>query len=296
MEKVKSFYHEKHKETREEREASPLVHVRKFNNFIKSVLISNALADSENTATRVLDLCGGTGGDLPKFQHHASVKHVVLVDVSPDSVAEAQRRFEQARRKTYDAEFHAGNAFDLSEMLKRHDPLRFDLINCQFAMHYAFSTPDQVDELFNILSHFLKDGGKCVVTVPNANFILDQVQDGHRLKRPPFFEIQFPADERTDHRAGAGRHKYTFSMGDAVKDVPEYLVRREQVEKAATKWGLKINHWTPFQEYFSAAMKDPDHYSLATKMQCLTPVDGGMSVDPGAWMCAQLYVAIEFEK
>ena len=290
MEKVKNFYHDKHKQTREERAASPLFHVRKFNNFIKSLLISSALNGDPSTASlRVLDLCGGTGGDFPKFQHCTRVKKVILVDLSPGSVKEAERRYVEARRKTFEAEFHCGNAFDFAEMHRLiTGETRFDLINCQFAMHYAFSTPDHVDELFKILAHFLKPGGKFVATVPDAEFILDQVgEEGKVLSRPPFFEIEF---------SGSDRHQYTFSMGEVVNGVPEFLVRRDQVEKSAKKWGFEINHWTPFQKYFSEAMKDPDHYALATKMQCLIPAENGSSVDPGAWSCAQLYVAIELEK
>jgi mRNA (guanine-N7-)-methyltransferase len=94
---VRDFYHEKPKQTRQEREASPLIHVRKFNNFIKSVVISTTLDQIPGDSLAVLDLCGGTGGDFPKFQHCRRVKEVALVDISPDSVAEAERRWRNGR-------------------------------------------------------------------------------------------------------------------------------------------------------------------------------------------------------
>ena len=87
MRSVKDFYSTKERETRTEREAGALVHVRKLNNFVKSCMIGDALASlGSRDIVSVLDLAGGQGGDLMKF-HFGGVKKLVLVDISDGSIA-----------------------------------------------------------------------------------------------------------------------------------------------------------------------------------------------------------------
>ena len=79
MQRAKEFYHTKHKQTKKERAQSPLIGVRKFNNAVKSLLISKALENVREA--RVLDLCSGTGGDLGKYKH-SKVSSLIMVDIS----------------------------------------------------------------------------------------------------------------------------------------------------------------------------------------------------------------------
>lgn len=85
---VRNFYRSKHKQNHTERAQSASLAIRKFNNFVKSALIGESLTGKRQ---RVLDLCGGTGGDLSKYQHF-NVAHVDLIDISDTSVEEAKRR------------------------------------------------------------------------------------------------------------------------------------------------------------------------------------------------------------
>jgi mRNA (guanine-N7-)-methyltransferase len=299
-ERVSQFYHQKHKETREERESSPLISVRKFNNFIKSVLISEhgGLKDCSNA--KILDLCGGTGGDFPKFQHLPSVSQVVLVDISPDSVAEAERRYISTAhgRNPYNfsAILQCGNAFSLPDMQTHLGQLvskcgYFDMVNCQFALQYAFKSPETASEAFEVISYYLKPGGKCVATIPNAQFILDNLSSGDgigdhpRLSRPPYFEIEFCELSDGD---------YVFSMGDCVQRVPEWLAWQDTFQEAAEKWGLVLKLWCPFKKFFDDSL--PKHYDLAIRQGCLVDTLEGMTVEAGAWICADLYVAIVLGK
>lgn len=62
-EQVATHYNDRQQETRRSRNLSPIICMRNFNNWLKSVLI--------NLHTRpgysVLDLCCGKGGDLRKW-------------------------------------------------------------------------------------------------------------------------------------------------------------------------------------------------------------------------------------
>lgn len=83
---------------------SDTIFVRQFNNFIKSLLINQfSYKSGENLS--VLDLCCGKGGDLRKWAKN-KVTHYFGVDLSPNLVQEAQRRY-----------------MEISNQRRRHQPL-----------------------------------------------------------------------------------------------------------------------------------------------------------------------------
>jgi mRNA (guanine-N7-)-methyltransferase len=239
MEEVKGFYNRKKKQTQKERANSPLIALRKYNNYVKSSLIASALESAllgtNGEGARVLDLCGGFGGDLSKYAHH-NVKQVVLVDISEDSVNEARRRYEEGNF-TYEAQFFCCNAFNFKTMSQLLFPQYFDVISCQFALHYAFASAQQVNEVFHLISWALKPTGKFIATVPNAEVIRPKLQEanswcfGHaRVER------------------GGMPHEYLFTLDTAVERVPEYYVDLNIVDEVARKWGLqRKGHDCPFK-------------------------------------------------
>jgi len=75
------------------RELSPLVFLKCFNNFIKSVLINEHTWGKFNLS--VLDLCCGKGGDLPHKWRQARIAHYVGADLSRESIKSAKEKHEE---------------------------------------------------------------------------------------------------------------------------------------------------------------------------------------------------------
>jgi mRNA (guanine-N7-)-methyltransferase len=48
----------------------------------------------------------------------------------------------------------------------------FDLVSCQFALHYSFETEEKARGLMHNISSRLKPGGIFVGTIPNANLLV----------------------------------------------------------------------------------------------------------------------------
>src|SRR5690606_22126805 len=69
-------------------ENSDIENIRKFNNFIKSILINLTV----NQGDSVLDLGSGKGGDLNKWCNR-KIKLLTSVDISKKSLKEAENRF-----------------------------------------------------------------------------------------------------------------------------------------------------------------------------------------------------------
>lgn len=265
---------------------SPIYYLRNFNNWIKSVII----ADYTPSRAVVLDLCAGKGGDLPKWCK-ARIQYWVAADIAEESVKAAEERYRNSRHAAFPALFLGTDCFQtrLSDHLDRD--LWFDLVNCQFALHYAFDSEQRVLSMLQNVSDRLKDGGWFIGTIPNANWIVKKIRhcEGNTFGNS-VYSITFP-QKRTFPEFGA---QYTFSLIDAVKDVPEYLVHFPTLERLAAKVGLQLyKKWT-FHELFCEKVKtDQALYRLLFHMEA---VDENGAISADEWEAANIYLAFAFRK
>jgi SAM-dependent methyltransferase len=171
---MEAFYDAKAREqrTRDERSASALYPLLQWNNWVKATLIGQFTA---GLGLRVLDLCGGRGGDLAKWAA-ARIRSLVLVDISQDSVLEAQRRFDNKANKTFAASFHHGDAAALDGIAAANGP--FDVVSCQFALHYLFDSEERARATLKGVAARLVRGGQFLVTIPSAARISAALAEG----------------------------------------------------------------------------------------------------------------------
>ena len=105
---------------------------------------------------RALDVCCGKGGDLHKWMKSNQVAELCGFDVSPSCIEEAQksqrtgmgRSIQGARR----------------EKKEPWDQGVFDIISCQFAMHYFFSSSKLADHFFANCTALSTPTTKLVIT------------------------------------------------------------------------------------------------------------------------------------
>jgi mRNA (guanine-N7-)-methyltransferase len=176
---IKSHYDQKKESGSENRLKSEIIQLRTFNNFIKSVLITQFT----NRNDHILDLCCGKGGDLLKFSKQ-KIKLLIGLDVSDVSITQATSRYSTMKHKTFKAIFQACDCFspELKPTLSKLG-LYFNSISCQFALHYgishikiAFGSKDSVELLFKTLSDFCSDGAYFYGTIPNSNWIIKKLR------------------------------------------------------------------------------------------------------------------------
>ena len=90
--KQDEFYEaQQHQVNEAARDASETIFLKKFNNFIKTLLINQFCYNSPRNPS-VLDLCCGRGGDLLKWAQK-DISHYVGLDLSNSLVTEAQKRY-----------------------------------------------------------------------------------------------------------------------------------------------------------------------------------------------------------
>lgn len=149
---VAAFYNKRLNFSREQRNDSPIIGLKSFNNWIKSVLIAKYARDyhaeaspgqnghdrrgggRRQTPFRVLDIGCGKGGDLQKWQKAGITDYVAIgellivrlacscgpsltsscIDIAEVSIQQARRRWEELRGRRFDAKFYALDAYSVS--------------------------------------------------------------------------------------------------------------------------------------------------------------------------------------
>jgi len=156
MSEVASHYNARPDVGVRERESSPIYHMKNFNNWIKSILISKYT----KRGASVLDMCCGKGAlailildsqvaisKSGKGVNHtalllrqAEVKTLVCIDIAEKSVEQAKARYDESPfNKLYNASFFSLNCFtDSLEGVV--SGIEVDLVSVQFALHYSFES------------------------------------------------------------------------------------------------------------------------------------------------------------
>ncbi|KAJ3773850.1 mRNA capping enzyme-domain-containing protein [Lentinula raphanica] len=290
-----------------QRQDSPIIGLKNFNNWVKSVLISKfahpALAASsvrsQRNKGRVLDLGCGKGGDITKWSK-AKICDYVGADIAAVSVEQAQERWEfsrnasriQASFATYD--FCTQNLDEIfpSDVLAKP----FDVVSSQFCIHYAFEKEETARRLLRNVTNWLRPGGRFIGTIPNAEQLLENLQ-----KLPPdsqdlsfgnsIYNVRFESREHT----GVFGHKYWFFLQDAVEDVPEYLVHWDDFVSLAAEYHLHPLYKEEFHDVFSEHRDHPEFGPLMVRMRVVDN-NGETSMDEDQWDAANIYIAFAFEK
>lgn len=261
MKVVASHYNELKEAGRKERVKSRIFHMRNFNNWIKSQLISEYLKRiHENQRMgepmRVLDMCCGKGGDLLKWEK-ALITYLICTDIAEVSVEQCKNRYDDICRRAekskfvhkFEAEFFACDSTLVRLRERFKDPsLKLNLVSCQFAFHYSFESLTQAECMVRNAAECLQPGGFFIATMPDAYEIMKRLRassDGRSFGNE-VYNIEFVCDTNPPPLFGA---KYQFHL-EGVVDCPEFLVHFPTLEKLCRKYGLKLDRKTTFADYY----------------------------------------------
>ncbi|KAF8352358.1 mRNA capping enzyme-domain-containing protein [Amanita rubescens] len=292
-----------------QRADSPIIGLKNFNNWVKSVLITRfahpVLSRSPGKGAagtrggpngKVLDMGCGKGGDMTKWGK-ARVKEYYGVDIAANSVDQARNRWEQ--RRPFDAKFAALDCYS-EPLSKAFTPAMlsqpFDVVSMQFCMHYAFETLQKVRCMLENVSKYLRTGGVFIGTVPNAEFLLEQLNslppDAKDLSfGNSVYKVTF---EKRSEKPLFG-HKYWFFLQDAVDNVPEYVVYWDSFVQMASEYKLHLVYRQEFHNVYEEHQKDPELGPLMVRMKVVDS-EGASSMNEDQWEAANIYIAFAFEK
>ena len=217
--------------------------IKKFNNFIKAILIS------ENIKKRdiVLDIGAGKGQDVEKYKH-AEVKELVLLDANPKQLEQASQRCEKYSGKFDFSTVYVKDAFNRGLVQKAMSRCqvewinKFDIVSSNFAFHFAFFELEDTKQAFEIVSQSLKPNGIFIGTIPNGLVMEEMLNSSNLRKDWSGGQISITIDN-TDS---------TYIMNICGTDSPsEPIVLPNTLIYHAKKAGLELIKIQTFSDYFN---------------------------------------------
>lgn len=293
---VAEHYNSRVKETRGSRRKSPIYHMRQFNNWLKFILIDLHSRPGDS----VLDLCCGKGGDLHKWGQVLATNYVGC-DIAKISVSEAINRFNNIDKATsFRPSFLVGDCFHarLSEFLP--PATTFDIVSCQFSMHYAFENEERVRRLLENITDRLKPGGFFIGTSVDSNVVIRKIRAINDLQiSSSVYSIRFDeshADKRFPTDRSPFGIRYFFTLDENVKDCPEFLVHFPTFIKLAEEYDLIPIMISNFHQFFAEFSNEQYYKTYHQLLYTMNVVDEHGSISPDEWDAIYLYVAFAFKK
>ncbi|KNA16097.1 hypothetical protein SOVF_092280 [Spinacia oleracea] len=297
---VADHYSARTNQTLEEREASPIIHLKKLNNWIKSVLIQ-LYARPGNA---VLDLACGKGGDLIKWDK-ARIGYYVGIDIAEGSIEDCRTRYngdadQNQRRKKFKfpARLLCGDCFEVRLDRELADDGPFDLCSCQFALHYSWSTEARARRALANISALLRPGGILIGTMPDANVIVKKFREAEGLEfGNSVYWIRFDEDS-ADKKFKASSPfgiRYKFHLEDAV-DCPEWVVPFHVFKSLAEEYDFELVFAKNNHQFVEEYLKKPEFGDLMRRLGALGDTHDKSTLTPDEWEVAYLYLAFVLRK
>lgn len=218
-----------------------ILKTRTFNNACKRKVIE----DSCYAGCRVLDVACGRGGDIHKINATGASLYVGM-DISEASLDEARNRSRVYKHRTIAMHFVHSDMLN-GDAFKAHifDVYgTFDIVMCNFAIHYA-SNIDALNVFFYNCKSVMKKDARLIVCTCSFDTLRNMKRNESSTGS---FEFRF--DGETELKPF---EKYEFSMDQAVAFHTEYAIRREDLEACAVKNNLVLESQRLFNEIDTSA-------------------------------------------
>ena len=303
---VASHYNQRQDVGTEARKNSPIIGLKRFNNWVKSALINlYAPPESEDQkGIRILDLGCGKGGDLRKWdQQHVS--EMVMLDIADVSIQHARSRYTESSLP-WDAHFFVGDGFrtPLDQLVPQHllRPM-FDVVTMQFCLHYGWDTEENARTMLTNVAKWLRPGGIFIGTIPDEETLFGRLEETGDATALEFGNDEYKVE--FDIRYAQGDmpfgNKYHFWLKDAVDNVPEYVVDWRMLESTASEVGLHLAYKARFDQILVDGYQNKHLRHLLRRMNVLdqsVTADGSVApnVTPSLWEACTLYVGFAFQK
>jgi len=161
-----------------QRKESSIYNIRVFHNWVKRELINQTvtyLRKYYSGEIKLLDLAVGKGGDMNKWID-AGIMCVRGFDIDKNSINGpdgAKERFRKLRFQP-DYKFYVMNLsepLNIEKMDKILKGCKFNIVSCQFAIHYFFQSDEILDNFIRIVRRFIEVNGFFIGTTMDGSKI-----------------------------------------------------------------------------------------------------------------------------
>ncbi len=253
---------------------SSVFQMRKFHNWIKQQLITNVVKYTGKKKVNLLDIAVGRGGDILKWDN-AGVANVFGFDISDSSIngqsvtnPGAKARLEKfTKRNLKDVTLAVGDASNPSrELIESIQSFvskygYFQIVSCQFALHYFFKTEIALYNVMRLVSDSLERGGYFIGTVVNGETIKKLFKnEKSKTVNHKLFSVTRSFNKTL---RDVYSNEYTFTINDSFDETNyfntsgpsvEYLVNFNELKKVALSVGLEpvnLNFFEPYDNKYT---------------------------------------------
>ncbi len=286
-------YNSNLKRVKKDRHLSMIYHLRELNNWVKSTIINIACRHYSTTCPSVLDFGCGMGGDINKWlKGHIGVSNYVGVDIALNSL----KHFVNERLSAYTKEKYKFtklicadigtesltsstlhmHTWDSSGNSKWYDgiPLtindKFDLVSCQFAVHYMFQSRQKAKHFLQEVSRHLKPGGLFIVTTIDSRVVTDMILERYTsgVKRSKLSDNS----DRSDQDSSMDQQRLVIS--DEFENKLLTITFKDDSWHHLVEIGAKHsmdNNEVPFGIQYDFNLHDSDDMSAVNAPEWLVP-------------------------
>ena len=226
--------------------------MRKYHNHLKTILYSKFIPKNSH----VLDIAGGKGADLHKY-NKIPVGYLVINDIDEDALLladdSAKNRYQTIRNKNYDIDFILGDAGKNLSSKFTKAKLRvsnFDVINCQFAMHYFMKNKVTFNNFINNVDRYLKKNGFLIATAFDGLSIFNLLKKNNYIeytnKNKTLFKIEKLYKNGKLNGYGKEIDVYIESIGTNL----EYLLNFDFLTDELEKRGFTLIESNTFDKFY----------------------------------------------
>lgn len=298
---VAAHYNARQDAGKDARKQSPIIDLKTFNNWVKSVLIQQ----HGRRGGRVFDIGGGKGGDLKKWDK-CGIRELVLADIAEVSVSQAKDRFMDQRHR-FKAEFFAMDCF--GEPIENHVPQHllaplFDTVSLQFCLHYGWDNYAHANLMLDNIAKYLRPGGTFIATFPDCFELHSRLtqavarEPSTKSFRNAFYNVSFDEVNRTEDDQILFEpfgQRYTFALTDAIDEVAEFVVDWRELEEIARQKGLRCIYHGNFANFWQEfGLQGGSFRNLAERFGIR--IDQKTPMNEDLWGAVTIYAAVAFIK
>jgi hypothetical protein len=264
-----------------------------YHNWIKNIVMQNIRKEIKSVDASLIDLACGKAGDLPKWIENNFTK-VFGIDIVKDNIENpidgAWARTYQNYKKPKDSKFvyipmdssqildtnYISNIVDdqdqyiakilfgdikkgaiLEDRLKDYHGYavdKFNIVSCQFALHYFYESETKLDNFVMNINNFIKNEGYFIGTCLDGNVIknkLSSLKYGEeitgKIKDRTVWNIKKLYKKETKSLIGEEIEIYMESIGKRIK---EYLVNIDLLIKKLKVYDINLVECKTFDKLY----------------------------------------------
>lgn len=238
-----------------DREKSRFVSMRSFHNIIKRNLILETVKLLKKRTINLFDISVGRMGDYHSW-NNAQISYVFGIDPDKESILEAKRRYIELKKNNKsitNVDFAVCKITDDKINLTfPKSKLLYDIVQCQFTIHYFFENQEMLDNALRRVEVKLKPGGYFIGTAIDGDKVNRVLNKNPSIKNK-YFMIQKEYTEYTPFGS-----KYQFCLFDKpgsgnyfnnISSV-EYLVPQCVLTQACKHFGLHLVAYKNFSDIY----------------------------------------------